>query len=190
MNSSSLHTLLCTSNRKIYTSTRSEDANWRKALRRARRFVSVSQGSEDALGNLESECPCYEMSSVRYNVCLSLQFTSLIFFSDFYLCVCVFVRFVCLCLVDFIYQSLSTRSLTSTFKYIVLLCMANISREAIVLLHLHTLLIDILSPHKSSLYKPLFVNYRNQSQIRIRMSSCQNIYAAQGSNRQWFSREM
>lgn len=133
---------------------------------------------------LAMRCPLFDI------MCVYLCNLPRLYFFLISIFVCVFVRFVCLCLVDFIYQSLSTRSLTSTFKYIVLLCMANISREAIVLLHLHTLLIDILSPHKSSLYKPLFVNYRNQSQIRIRMSSCQNIYAAQGSNRQWFSREV
>lgn len=50
-------------------------------------------------------------------MCLSLELPSSIFFSGFYSCVRAFVRFVCLLLADFIYHSLSTRSLTSTVRY-------------------------------------------------------------------------
>lgn len=109
--------------------------------------------------------------SLLFNVFGSIKcvylwnFPLLYFFSSFYSCVRAFVRFVYLLLADFIYHSLSTRSLTSTVKYLVLLSVDDISREDTVLLHLHTLLTDILSPHKSSIYKALFVNYRNQSQI-------------------------
>lgn len=120
--------------------------------------------------------------SLLFNVfssikCVFIFGTSLFYiFSGFYSCVRAFIRFVCLLLADFIYHSLSTRSLTSTVKYLVLLSVDDKSREDTVLLHLHTLLTDILSPHKSSIYKALFVNYRNQSQIWMRVSSCQHIY--------------